>query len=56
MKKTSFTYGSDVFCKSHFLIKDNSDVPSRTHRHYLFTGYLDSLNRLVWAMADIKNN
>ena len=34
-----------VFDKSHFLIKDDSEVPSGTHRHYSFTGYLDGLNR-----------
>ena len=30
MKKTSVTYGNDVFDNSHFLIKDDSDVPSGT--------------------------
>ena len=45
MKKTSFTYGSDVFDKSHFLIKDDFDVLSGTHRHYSFIGYLDGLKR-----------
>ena len=30
MKKTSFTYSSDVFDKSNFLIIDDSDVPSGT--------------------------
>ena len=45
MKKTSFTYGSDVFDKSHFLIKDDFDVLSGTHRHYSFIEYLDGLKR-----------
>ena len=48
-------YGSDVLDESHFLIKDDSDVPSGTHKHYSFTGYLDSLNRQAWAMAGIQN-
>ena len=51
MKKTSFTYGNDMFDKSHFLIEDDSDVPSGTHRHYSFTGYLDGLNRQAWATS-----
>ena len=55
MKKTSFTYGGAVLGKSHFLIEDDSDVPSRTHRRYSFTGNLDSLNRRAWAMAGIQN-
>ena len=50
MKKTSFTYGSDVFDKSHFLIKDDFDVLSGTHRHYSFIGYLDGLK-----MAGVGN-
>ena len=56
MKKTRFTQGSDEFDKSHFLIKDDSDVPSGTHRHYSSSGYVDGLNRRAWAMAGIQNN
>ena len=56
MKKTRFTYGFDEFGKSHFLIEDDSDIPSETHRHYSFTGYVDGLNRRAWAMAGIQNN
>ena len=41
--------------ESHFLIEDDSDVPSGTHKHYSFTGHLDSLNRRAWAMAGIQN-
>ena len=55
MKKTSFIYSSDVFDKSHFLVEDDSDIPSGTHRHYSFTGYLDGVNRRAWAMAGIQN-
>ena len=55
MKKTSFTYGSDVFDKSHFLIKDDPDVLSGTHRHYSFIGYFDGLKGRALAMAGIQN-
>ena len=51
MKKTSFSYSNDVFDKSHFLIEDDSDVPSGTHRHNSFTGYLDGLDRRAWVTS-----
>ena len=51
MKKTSLTYGNEVFDKSHFLIEDDSDVPSGTHRNYSLTGYLDGLNTKAWATS-----
>ena len=49
--KACSKYGNEVFDKSHFLIEDDSDVPSGTHRHYSFTGYLDGLDRRAWATS-----
>lgn len=44
MKNQVLHYGSDMFSKSHFLIEDDSNVPSGIHRRYSFTGYSNGLN------------
>lgn len=52
MKRTSFTYGSDVFGKSHFLKTTPMFLAEAT---VSFATYLNGLKRQAWARAGTPN-